>query len=77
MRNRDARSRRRDLWFGILTSPEWTQILNDIIADLVASAIRIRAQAGVYEQQDDKRASLLRYAANQLDVIISRLEGRL
>ena len=51
--------------------------MNDIIADLVASAIRIRAQAGVYEQQDDKRASLLRYAANQLDVIISRLEGRL
>ncbi len=56
----------------------WTQILNDIITDLVASARRIRAQAGVYEQQqDDRRASLLRYAADQLDVLISRLDGRL
>lgn len=51
--------------------------LNDIITDLVAIARRVRAQAGVYEQQEDRRASLLRDAADQLDVIISRLEGRL
>jgi hypothetical protein len=51
--------------------------LDDIITDLVSIARRIRAQAGVYEQQEDRRAGLLRYAADQLDVIISRLEGRL
>jgi hypothetical protein len=51
--------------------------LDDIITDLVSIARRIRAQAGVYEQQEDRRASLLRDAADQLDVIISRLEGRL
>ena len=53
------------------------KFLDDIITDLIAIARRIRAQAGVYEQQEDRRASLLRYAADQLDVIISRLEGRL
>jgi hypothetical protein len=53
------------------------RFLEDIITDLVAIARRIRAQAGVYEQQEDRRASLLRDAADQLDVIISRLEGRL
>jgi hypothetical protein len=53
------------------------RFLEDIITDLIAIARRIRAQAGVYEQQEDRRASLLRDAADQLDVIISRLEGRL
>jgi hypothetical protein len=53
------------------------RFLEDIITDLVAIARRIRAQTGVYEQQEDRRASLLRDAADQLDVIISRLEGRL
>lgn len=51
--------------------------LDDTITDLVSIARRIRAQAGVYAQQEDRRASLLRDAADQLDVIISRLEGRL
>lgn len=49
--------------------------LDDIITDLIAIARRIRAQAGVYEQQEDRRAGLLRYAADQLDVIIIRLEN--
>jgi citrate synthase len=53
------------------------RFLEDIITDLFAIARRIRAQTGVYEQQEDRRASLLRDAADQLDVIISRLEGRL
>lgn len=53
------------------------RFLDDIITDLIAIARRTRAQAGVYEQQEDRRAGLLRYAADQLDVIISRLEGRL
>lgn len=49
--------------------------LDDIITGLVAIARRIRAQAGVYEQQEDRRAGLLRYAADQLDDIIIRLEN--
>ena len=53
------------------------RFLEDIITDLIDIARRIRAQAGVYEQQEDRRAGLLRYAADQLDVIISRLEGRI
>ena len=51
------------------------KFLDDIITDLIAIARRIRAQAEVYEQQEDRRASLLRYAADQLDVIIIRLEN--
>lgn len=59
------------------TRKDGLRFLEDIITDLIAIARRIRAQAGVYEQQEDRRAGLLRYAADQLDAIISRLDGRL
>lgn len=48
--------------------------LDDIITDLITISRRIRSQAGVYEQQKDRRAGLLKYAADQLGAIISRLE---
>ena len=51
------------------------EFLNDIITDLITIASRIRAQAGVYEQQEDRRAVWLRYAADQLYAIIIRLEN--
>lgn len=48
--------------------------MNDIITDLNDIVRRMRAQAVVYEQNNDRRAVWLRYDADQLGAIISRLE---